>query len=169
MPTAEELIQKLNLQPHPREGGHFRETYRCEENLAASSLPQRYGANRSISTAIYYLLTPNTFSAIHRLASDEIFHFYAGGPVRMLQLFPNGAAKEIIIGPNILAGQQPQVLVPRGVWQGSLLEPAHDFALLGCTVSPGFEFADYEDANRLELVAQYPEFKDLITRLTFES
>jgi predicted cupin superfamily sugar epimerase len=168
MPTAQELIEQLRLQPHPREGGFFRETYRAEEQHAAESLPPRYGSPRSASTAIYYLLTPTTFSALHRLATDEVFHLYLGGPVRMLQLLPDGTGREVVIGPDLTRGQSPQVVVPRGVWQGSCLEPGAEFALLGCTVAPGFEYADYETGSRGELLARYPAFADLIVRLTPE-
>jgi predicted cupin superfamily sugar epimerase len=165
MPTAQELITLLKLQPHPKEGGFFRETYRAGDRFAAVQLPARYGAERSAATAIYYLLTPDTCSVLHRLASDEIFHFYLGSPVRMLQLDPGGG-KEILLGQNILAGHQVQVLAPRGVWQGSLLEPGGDFALLGCTVAPGFDYADYEHGQRGELVAQFPQHAEMIRRLT---
>ncbi len=166
MPTAEECIAFLKLQPHPKEGGYFRETYRAAESISLNCLQGRYKGARSHSTAIYYLLTPDTFSALHRLASDEIFHFYLGDPVRMLQLTPQGIGQSIVLGPNILQGQQVQVSVPRGVWQGSVLEPGGKFALMGCTVAPGFDYVDYECGNRPELVAMYPQFTDLITRLT---
>jgi predicted cupin superfamily sugar epimerase len=168
MSSADELIAFLRLQPHPREGGHFRETYRSADVLPHAALPAHYGAPRCAGTAIYYLLTPGTCSALHRLGSDEIFHFYLGGPVRMLQLFPDGQGREVILGPDLFAGQSPQVVVPRGVWQGSVLEPGAEFALLGCTVAPGFEYADYEHANRAELLAHYPAFAELIKRLTPE-
>jgi predicted cupin superfamily sugar epimerase len=168
MPTADELIALLGLRPHPREGGHFRETYRADEQLPAAALPARYGAPRSAGTAIYYLLRPGTCSALHRLASDEIFHFYLGDPVRMLQLPPGQPGREVVLGPDLLRGQSPQVVVPRGVWQGSVLEPGGAFALLGCTVAPGFDYADYEHGSRAELLRQYPAFADLITRLTTE-
>jgi uncharacterized protein len=164
MPTAEELIAFLKLQPHPKEGGFFRETYRAAESLTA--LPDRYGAPRSHSTAIYYLLTPTTFSALHRLQSDEIFHFYLGDPVRMLQLQEGGGGREIVLGQDVLGGQQVQAVVPRGVWQGSILEPSGKFALLGCTVAPGFDYADYEEGHRAELTARYPKFATMIARLT---
>ncbi len=166
MASAAELIALLNLQPHPREGGFFRETYRSGHRLPAPALPGHYGAERSVSTAIYYLLTPGTCSALHRLATDEIFHFYFGGPVRMLQLHPDGQGREVILGPDPTRGQEPQVIVPAGVWQGSLLEPGAEFALLGCTVAPGFEYADYQGGDRTELTARYPAFADLIRRLT---
>src|SRR5437762_7833755 len=109
MPTADELIRHLGLTPHPKEGGFFRETYRSGESHGP----------RSVSTAIYYLLTPTTFSALHRLQSEEVFHFYLGDPIRMLQLDPDGTGRTIVLGPNVLAGQHVQLVVPRGTWQGS--------------------------------------------------
>ncbi len=168
MPTAEQLIAYLGLQPHPKEGGFFRETYRAAETVGAAALPERYGSPRSHSTAIYYLLTPGTFSALHRLKGDEVFHFYLGDPVRMLQLTPGGKGKTIVLGHDVLAGQHFQLVVPRDIWQGSILEPGGRFALLGCTVAPGFEYADYEAGQRGALLRDYPEFADLITRLTVD-
>ncbi len=165
MPTAEDVIRHLNLQPHPKEGGFFRETYRADESLPASELAPRYGGPRSAGTAIFYLLTPKTYSAIHRLQSDEVFHFYCGGSVEMVQLFPDGTGRTVLLG-NLFDGGQPQVVVPRGVWQGCALGPSGAFALLGCTVAPGFDYADYEDGRRDELVAQYPQFANWIRRLT---
>src|SRR5262249_20229117 len=121
-PTAQELIHHLQLQPHPKEGGFFRETYRSDESLPANAMGPRYAGSRSVSTAIYYLLTPKTYSAMHRLQSDEVFHFYGGGLVEMLQLFPDGTGKTILLG-NLLDGGQPQLVVPRGVWQGCAMGP----------------------------------------------
>jgi predicted cupin superfamily sugar epimerase len=119
-----------------------------------------------MSTAIYYLLTADTFSEMHRLPTEEVFHLYLGGPVRMLQLFEEGSGRETIIGHDILAGQRPQWTVPASVWQGTHLEPGVEFALLGATVSPGFDYADYEQASRAALTARYPDFAGLIHRLT---
>ncbi len=164
--TAEEVIRRLNLQPHPREGGWFRETYRADEHVPANALPPRYSGSRSAGTAIYYLLTPDTISPLHRLASDEIFHFYLGGPVRMLQLFPDGRGTTLVLGQDLTAGQTLQVVVPRGVWQGCFLESGGAFALMGCTVAPGFEYVDYEDANREDLLVRYPAHAEMIRRLT---
>ncbi len=166
--TAQEVIAHLRLEPHPREGGFFRESYRAAELFPAPALPARYGGPRAHGTAIYYLLTPATFSALHRLATDEVFHFYAGDPVRMLHLFADGRGQTVVLGTDILNGHCPQVVVPRGVWQGSFLEPGGAFALLGCTVAPGFDYADYESGRRKELTRQYPDFADLIQRLTRE-
>lgn len=160
--NADDLIHRLNLIPHPEEGGFFRETYRAPETAVLPGYP----APRSHGTAIYYLLKPGTFSALHRLRSDEIFHFYLGDPVRMLQLFPDGTSKTIVLGQDLLAGQQVQVLAPRNVWQGSILEPGGSFALLGCTVAPGFDYADYEHGDRATLLGKFPDQRELIERLT---
>jgi uncharacterized protein len=164
--TAEELIARLGLQPHPKEGGFFRETYRSAECIGKPHLPQRYTADRSFGTAIYYLLTPTSISAMHRLASDEIFHFYLGDPVRMLNLGPGSEGREIVLGTDLAAGHQLQIVVPRGVWQGSMLMDGGRFALLGCTVTPGFDYADYEHGSRAELTARHPSHAELIGKLT---
>jgi len=154
--TAQEIIEILNLQPHPVEGGYFRRTYESEQRTA----------KRRIGTAIYYLLTPDTFSHLHRLASDEIFHFYLGDPVEMLQLFPDGSGRTVIIGSDLARGMQPQVVVRRGVWQGTRLVAGGSFALLGTTVTPGFEYEDYEHGSRAALVDAYPRFASHIEALT---
>jgi predicted cupin superfamily sugar epimerase len=166
---AAAIINALGLAPHPREGGWFRETYRATEMLSVPALGGRYAAPRAVSTAIYYLLTPVTFSALHRLASDEVFHFYAGDPVEQLRLHPDGRGEVVTIGNNLAAGQRPQLLVPRGVWQGARLAPGGRYALLGCTVAPGFDYADYESGKRATLAAAYPQFAERIATLTTES
>jgi predicted cupin superfamily sugar epimerase len=166
MATARDIIAALNLQPHPIEGGFFRETYRATGKIPASALQAGYSGDRSYGTAIYYLLTPDTFSEMHRLPLEEVFHLYLGGPVRMLQLFPDGTGREVIIGADVLAGQEPQVVVPPGVWQGSRLEPGVEFALLGATMSPGFDYADYEQGRRDALTARYPSYSQQIATLT---
>lgn len=166
MLTADQIIACLNLIPHPKEGGYFRETYRSSETFSENTLPSRYKGMRPLATAIYYLLTPETFSAMHRLQSDEIFHFYLGDPVEMLQLWPDGTGRTVLLGPDLLNGMQPQVVVPKGVWQGARLFRNGTLALLGTTVSPGFEFADYQTGERDALVKANPQFSDLITALT---
>jgi predicted cupin superfamily sugar epimerase len=167
MPTADELIRFLHLEPLPREGGWYCETHRSSLQLPASALGTRYHATRSAATAIYYLLTPDTFSALHRLPTDEVFHFYLGDPIEMLQLGPDAAdgGRIVTLGPDILAGQQVQTVVPAGVWQGSRLRPGGAFALLGTTMAPGFDFADYEAGDRAALTAAYPDFVERIARL----
>lgn len=168
MPTAQQIITALRLEPHPIEGGHFRETYRASGSVASAHLPPGYPPEgvRSLGTSIYYLLTPETFSEMHRLPTDEVFHLYLGGPVRMLQLLGGDLGRELLIGTDILGGQEPQLVVPAGVWQGSMLEPGVEFALLGATMAPGFDYADYEQGSRAELLAQYPSHAAMITRLT---
>ena len=162
---AETIIRQLGLQPHP-EGGFYRETYRSGETIAAAALPPRYGKDRSLSTAIYYLLTPDSFSALHRLQSDELFHFHLGDPVTMLQLHDDGRGETIILGQDIAAGQQLQAVVPRSVWQGMFLNDRGRFALLSTTVSPGFDFADFEVGRRDALMRRYPSCMAMIERLT---
>jgi predicted cupin superfamily sugar epimerase len=156
MPTAEDIIRLLDLQPLAMEGGYFRETYRAKLRLAPASLGDSYCQEKAAATAIYYLLTPNTFSALHRLPTDEIFHHYCGGPVEMLQLLPNGQSCVVVLGNDLAAGQLPQVVVRAGVWQGSRLLPGAEFALMGTTMSPGFDYADYEAGKRKELLGRYP-------------
>jgi predicted cupin superfamily sugar epimerase len=165
MVTADELIAALDLRPLPLEGGYYRETYRSADLLPAGALP-RYATSKAAATAIYYLLTPDTFSALHRLPADEVFHCYLGGPVQMVHLLPDGQGRLVTLGPDLKAGQRPQVVVPRGVWQGSSLLPGSPFALLGTTMAPGFDFADYEAGDRDTLTRQYPAFADLVRRLT---
>jgi predicted cupin superfamily sugar epimerase len=166
MLTANKIIALLNLKPHPEEGGYFAETYRSSETISGKVLPSRYKGVRSFGTAIYYLLTPETFSTMHRLQSDEIFHFYLGAPVEMLQLWPDGSGRILILGTDIMNGMKPQAVIPKGVWQGARLFKDGKFALLGTTVSPGFDFADYEFGRRDELVKSYPKFRELIIALT---
>jgi predicted cupin superfamily sugar epimerase len=158
--TAEDVIRALDLRPHPVEGGYFRETYRAATTVTA------HGGTRSAGTAIYYLLKPGHVSELHVLPGDEVFHFYMGSPVRMLQLWPDGSGCEITLGPNLSAGEAPQVVVPGGVWQGTRLLGDTGFALLGCTVAPGFDYADYTSATRAELTARWPAFAKQIEGLT---
>ena len=169
--TAEDVKRILGLEPHPREGGWFVQSYAAAAMLPASVLaetgdPVRYGGPRRLSTAIYYLLEPETFSEMHRLQSDEVFHHYAGASVEMLQLFPGGRSERVVLGKDLAAGERPQVVVPKGVWQGSrMLAGAEAWTLLGCTVSPGFEYADYERGTCAELMAGWPVVRAVIQAL----
>jgi len=160
--TADDVKAMLGLVPHPREGGWYVRTWESEEFVA---LP-RYGAERRTSTAIYYLLEPGTFSEMHVLESDEIFHHYMGGAVEMLELFPDGSTRVTVIGKDLEKGERPQHVVRRGVWQGSRMVKQEGWCLLGCTVSPGFEFVDYKDASAVELMAMWPEEAEMIRELT---
>jgi predicted cupin superfamily sugar epimerase len=164
--TADELKARLNLAPHPREGGYFIQTWRSEETIPKSALDPRYRGDRAAGTAIYYLLEPTTFSEMHQLASDEVFHFYLGDPVEMLQLWQDGSSRTVILGSDLAAGMTPQAVVPKYVWQGSRLVPGGQVALLGCTVSPGFDYSDYERAGCEQLVRGWPRERELIEALT---
>ncbi len=166
MLTAEDVIRLLNLQPHPIEGGSFRETYRSAGQLPASVLPD-HPAPRAFGTAIYYLLTRQSVSEMHKLPGDEVFHFYLGDPVRMLQLHSDGMGREFTLGTDLAAGQVPQLVVPGGVWQGSLvLDGPHSYALLGATMAPGFDYTDYRTGPRSELSSKWPQYAALIEQLT---
>jgi hypothetical protein len=158
--TASEIKKLLDLQPHPVEGGSYRQTYASAHTVG---MPR---GDRAMNTAIYYLLEAGTFSEMHVLASDEIFHFYLGDPVEMLQLHPDGRSELFTLGPDLAAGQHVQLVVPAGVWQGTRLLGDGQLALLGCTVSPGFDFADYRNAGSAELAAKWPQETDRIRART---
>lgn len=154
------------MRPHPIEGGYFAETYRSEMKIAREILGPAYSGERLIGTAIFYLLTPETFSAMHKLPGDELFHFYLGGAVEMLQLHPEGRSEVILLGQDIAAGMRLQHNVPGGCWQGSRLVAGGGYALLGTTMSPGFDYADYVTGDRDKLTAAYPERATMIAART---
>jgi len=164
--TGEKIIGLFKMKPLGDEGGYYVETYRASEKIPPGALPQRYSGPRAFATAILYLITDKAFSKLHRVRSDEVFHFYLGDPVIMLQLHPDGSGKIAELGHEITRGQNLQVTVPAGVWQGTLLKEGGRLALLGCTVAPGFESADYESAPIGELLKAYPHYRDLIKRLS---
>ncbi|MDD4985151.1 MAG: cupin domain-containing protein [Dehalococcoidales bacterium] len=166
MLSADEIIRALGLKPLPEEGGFYRETYRSVENVSLDALPDRYNAGKPFATAIYYLLIPDTCSRLHRLPTDETYHFYFGDPVIMLNLYPGGMSQVIALGTAIDKGEQVQLTVPRGVWQGSFLKRGGSFALLGTTMAPGFDSTDYEAGEHNRLVQEYPDRKEMIVRLT---
>ena len=163
--TADDVIRLLKLQPHPVEGGFFREIYRSRTTLPAAAIPS-HAAPRALATTIYYLLKPGHVSELHVLPGDEIFHFYLGSPVQMLQLWPDGTSQTVILGHDLAAGQVPQLVVPAGVWQGTHLLAADGFALLGATMAPGFDYADYGGGSRAKLVERWPAQAELIATLT---
>jgi len=168
----EKLKKTLGLKPLPKEGGFYAESYRSDEKLTGRCLPKRYLdpnldlGNRCFGTAIYFLLTADTFSALHRLMSDEIYHFYFGDPVEALILKEDGSDELVTMGTDFDRGMRPQMAVPHGAWQGSRLKAGGKFALLGTTVAPGFELADCELGNRESLTAKYPRFAKMIRELT---
>ena len=166
MLTAEQIIEMFKMKPLEPEGGYFVETSRAEETIKTEALPERYKSEKSLYTSILYLLTPDTQSMLHRLPTDEIYHFHLGDPVVMLQLHPSGQVELITLGHNLQAGERVQVRVPRGVWRGSVLRDGGTYALLGTTMAPGFDYADYEPGDRQQLTERFPGFADLIARLT---
>ena len=162
----DKLKQMFGLKPLPEEGGFFVESYRSDEKLPGRYLPERYSDDRCFGTAIYFLLTATAFSALHKLRSDEIYHFYLGDPVQALLLRQGGSGEVVTIGTDLYCGMRPQMLVPRCTWQGLRLRPGGQFALMGTTVAPGFEFSDFKLANRESLLKNYPSFSDMIRELT---
>jgi uncharacterized protein len=165
MSRAQELIERLGLLPHP-ERGYYAETYRA--SLKIPDLPPPHSGARAASTAIYFLVTreqPTTY--LHRLLSDEMFHFYEGGPLDVLMLGPTGRPGEIRrLGTNVAAGERPQILIPAGTWFAAELADEASHCLIGCTVAPGFEFADFELAAGPELALRYPAHAARIARMT---
>lgn len=159
-------IQKLGLESHP-EGGFYRETYRSDEMIGAAALPGRYnGSGRAFSTAIYFLLAGGEFSAFHRLRSDEMWHFYAGDPLTVHVLDERGEYSRHTLGRDGEKGEVFQCVVTKGAWFGAMLEAPDSFALVGCTVAPGFDFRDFEMGGRSDLILCYPEHRSLIEKLT---
>jgi uncharacterized protein len=155
--------ERLQLAPHP-EGGLYRQTYRAQ--LLIENLPPPFTGERAASTAIYFLLSGHDFSALHRLRSDELWHFYAGGRLIVSVISPQGRYSEIHLGSDIEAGETFQAVVPAGCWFASRTANPESFSLAGCTVAPGFDFADFELAHRETLAAEYPQHRELILQLT---
>jgi hypothetical protein len=167
--TADEIIRRFNLKPLPAEGGMWVQTYRSSDVILAEALPQRYPRfAKSMCNAILYLLTSGSFSALHRNATDEIYHFCLGDPIEMLLLYPDGSSQRTILGQDILHDQQVQFTVPHGVWQGSHLLPGGRFGFCGSSMAPAFSETDWEGGDREELLAKYPKEAELITQLTHQ-
>lgn len=159
-------IEHLALRPHP-EGGYFRETYRAPESIPAAALPARFSGSRAFSTAIYFLLTRESFSAFHRIRSDEMWHFYDGNAVTLWVLDEDGGGlASVRLGSDPTRGEAPQAVVPAGAWFAAEIAAGGTFALVGCTVAPGFDFVDFELAERATLVARHPEHRDVVERLS---
>ncbi len=163
--TADYWIEKFQLQPHP-EGGYFSETYRSTEFITQPCLPSRYTGDRAFATGIYFLVKGGEFSSLHRIQSDEMWHFYTGNSLTVYAIDPQGQLHTIRLGSDAPNGEVFQAVVPAGYWFGSSVESDTGFALVGCTVAPGFDFADFELAERESLSLQFPQHRDLIFRLT---
>lgn len=164
MTDIPQLIDQLALAPHP-EGGYFKETYRSGGYIAGNAEGPLPGG-RSYSTGIYFLLGPGDFSAFHRIRSDELWHFYEGGPLHIFVIDEAGTLSLITLGRDIAGGQTYQAVVKAGHWFASAPAQPGQFSLVGCTVAPGFDFRDFEMADRAGLIASYPQHDELITRLT---
>ena len=162
---ASDWIKHLDLQAHP-EGGYFNETYRCKESLPAVNLPGRFEQPHSFSTAIYYLLDAPNFSAFHRIKQDELWHFYQGSALTIHVITAAGEYQALSLGSNLRAGESFQHVVHAGDWFAASVDEPNGYALVGCTVAPGFEFADFELAERDELIGVYPQHRGIIEVLS---
>ena len=162
---ANKYIKKLQLKPHP-EGGYYKELYRAGELILPDHLPVRYKSSRNFSTSIYFLLEGNQVSTFHRLKSDELWHFYDGSTLIIYIIEEGGELKKIKLGRNMNNGENFQIQIKNNNWFGAELLDKSSFALIGCTVSPGFEFEDFEMGDKIELTKRYPEHKDIIFKLT---
>lgn len=165
MTRVDEIIKSLNLLPHP-EGGYYKETYRSVGNITPDSLDKRYTEKRSYSTCIYFLLTSNNFSAFHKIKQDEIWHFHEGSPIQLHTISEEGIHQEYYIGNNFVAGQEPQLVVKGNHWFAASVTEKKSFALVSCTVSPGFDFNDFVLASKDELANKFPQHKKLIENYT---
>lgn len=164
--SADEVIARLGLQPLPGEGGFFAETYRTAWNLDPLTMPEYFPEARSAATAIYFLITPDQFSALHRLRGDELWHFYLGDPVHLVTIDSKGDVESFRLGHDLVNGEIPQALAPAGRWLGCALVPGGEWALLGTTMTPGFDPADFELGDRAALLAEFPHAGEIIHRLT---
>lgn len=159
------LIEKFGLVSHP-EGGYFKETYRSSEKIDADTLPPRFQSSRDFSTCIYFLLTSDTFSAFHKIKQDEIWHFYAGSPIKLYMISELGNLTEHLIGNDFSSGQVPQFVVPANYWFAAKTIAPNNYSFVGCTVTPGFDFDDFELPSRNKLIGKFPQHKEIIAQLT---
>lgn len=163
--TVTELVNHLQLLPHP-EGGFYKETYRCDETISRKALPQRFTGDRNMATAIYFLIEKDNFSALHKIKSDETWHFYSGDALEVIEITNEGLLTSTSVGNNLKAGETFQYTVKAGTWFGSRVKQGGHFSLVGCTVAPGFDFADFEMAERDALIKKFPQHKTMIEEMT---
>ncbi|MEH7274246.1 cupin domain-containing protein [Neobacillus vireti] len=161
------FVSKLGLEPHP-EGGYYKSTFASEERTSDQELTVNFEGKRKLYTSIYFLLTSNDVSHFHRLKSDELWYYHAGSPLTVHIIDENGEYKEIKLGLDLDQGEVPQALVPRNSIFGSSVMGDDTFSLVGCMVSPGFEFQDFELFTQADLLAKYPQYKDVIIKLAYE-
>lgn len=163
--TTEEIIIQLGLEEHP-EGGYFKEVYRSKGLIPEHELSDDFQGDRNYATSIYFLLTSENFSAFHRIRQDEIWHFYRGSPIDIHIIDNTGGYSKVKVGSDLASGQEPQFVVPAGCWFASSVEGNSAYSLVGCTVSPGFDFRDFELAKRGTLIDQFPQHDEVIRRYT---
>ncbi len=164
MTRSEQIIKDLGLESHP-EGGFYKETYRSERSFSGFKLIG-FDGDRSYCTGIYFMLTQGTFSAFHKIKSDEMWHHYDGAPIELHMISPEGEYSLVIIGKDFANGEHPQYVVPAGYWFGSRVKGDAEFSLLGCTVSPGFDFQDFVLPSRIEFSQLFPQHTKIIAELT---
>lgn len=164
MISVEELVRLYGMRPHP-EGGYYKETYRAGGLIPQAALPQGFHGPRNHSTAIYYLLPAGTKSKLHRIPSDEVFHFYLGGPMVLAKISPAGQVSLVRMGQDVAGGCELQHVVAAGDWFGAYPEEGSPFCLIGCTVAPGFDFADFELGDRGKLLRDFPVAAEVIEKL----
>lgn len=163
--NAEFWIEKLGLKTHP-EGGYFKETYRSDEQIDKSALPSRYTGSRSFGTSVYFLIQDEDPSRFHRLQSDEVWHFYAGSPMTLYIITPDGELETKTLGPDPDKGHEFQAVVYKYCWFGALVEDKNGFSLVGCNIAPGFDFDDFELGEKAELKKQFPNQAEIIEKLS---
>jgi hypothetical protein len=162
---AQSWIDRLALEAHP-EGGYYRETYRADEHLPASALPDRFDGGRDAAALIYFLLPGEAFSALHRIRQDEAWHFYDGAPLTLHRIAPDGTYTTVTLSRAVDEGHRLQAVVPAGTWFGATVADETGYALVGCTTAPAFDFADFELADRAALTEAYPQHRAVIQALT---
>lgn len=165
LPDKQTIIEQLGLQQHP-EGGFFKETYRAKEQVKNAHLPGEYEGDRHVSTAIYFMLTSDTFSAFHKIEQDELWHFHFGSTIELHVISPKGEHTTHLIGNDLLKGEEPQLVVPGNHWFAAKVVDEDSYSLVSCTVAPGFDFRDFVLPQRQSLLKLFPEHEAVITEFT---
>ncbi|MFD2565434.1 cupin domain-containing protein [Aquimarina rubra] len=162
---VEEIVARLHMKPHP-EGGFYKETYRSDGIIPKAVLKEGFSGDRNYCTAIYFLLTSENFSAFHRIKQDEMWHFYGGSSLYVHVITAEGEYIKHTVGMNLDQGETPQLVVSAGCWFASSVKDVEGYSFVGCTVSPGFDFEDFELASKDDLVSQYPDHSEIIMQYT---